>query len=62
MRAQRNEEIRKYAADRRVYLYELSEALGICYSSLYNLLNRNLTDAKRAEIMRTIDELAAARK
>lgn len=61
MRAQRNDEIRRYAATRRVYLYELAEELGMCVASLYNLLNRNLTDAQQAEILKAIDDLAAKR-
>lgn len=62
MRSERNSDLRQYAAQKRVYNIEIAERLGMSVSSVYNLLNRDLTYAQKEQIREAIDELAAARK
>lgn len=62
MRAQNNDKIRKHAADKRIFLYEIASEMGVSIPTLYNRLNRKLSDEQEAEMIGIIDKLAAARK
>ena len=59
----RNIELRKYAMEKRVNLWEVSEALGYSHeSSLSRILRHELPDKKKEEVMKIIDELAESRE
>lgn len=61
MRAERNRDIREYAARKRVFMYEVCERLNVPVSTMNYQLRGTLTEERRAEIIKAIDELAAER-
>lgn len=55
-----NVDIRQYALEKRVNLWEVSERLGYAHESSFSrLLRHELTEDKKQEIRKIIDELAA---
>lgn len=59
MRQKKNEDIRKYAFGKRVYLSEVAEQLGIAYPTVMYWLRTDLSAEKRSRILEAIDILAA---
>lgn len=54
-----NNDIRQYAMERRVNLWEVSEALGYSHeSALSRLLRHELPDEKKSQIKEIIDTIA----
>lgn len=53
-----NEKIRVEAKRRKVTLWRIAEALGIQDSSFSRMLRHELPEAKRAQILEIIDQLA----
>ena len=59
VRATRNREIRQLLQDRRIFAYELAEALNVSTPTLYVRLRQDpLPDKTRDEILSAIDELS----
>lgn len=56
-----NADIRQYAFKKRIYLYEVANAMNLSYPGLMYRLRKNMTDNQKAQIVRTIDALAAKR-
>ena len=55
-----NVDIRHYALEKRVNLWEVSERLGYAHESSFSrVLRHELTEDKKQEIRKIIDELAA---
>lgn len=55
-----NIDIRQYALEKRVNLWEVSERLGYLHESSFSrVLRHELTEDKKQEIRKIIDELAA---
>lgn len=55
----KNLDIRKYAKDKKVNLWEVSEHLGYAHETAFSrILRHELTEDKKAEIRKIIDELA----
>ena len=55
----KNLDIRKYAKDKKVNLWEVSEYLGYAHETAFSrILGHELTEDKKAEIRKIIDELA----
>ena len=55
-----NIDIRQYALEKRVNLWEVSERLGYAHESSFSrVLRHELTEDKKQEIRKIIDELAA---
>lgn len=57
----RNADIRQYAKDKSVYLYEVADELNVSYSTLLGWLRRRLTPETSDKIRRTIDGISQAR-
>lgn len=56
----RNLDIRRYAKERRINLWEVSERLGYAHETAFSrILRHELSEEKKAEIFEIIDELAA---
>ena len=53
-----NVDIRKAAADSKIKLWQIAEALGIADHNLSRKLRKELTEPAKAEIMTIIDLLA----
>ena len=58
----RNEELRAYAKQRGVLLWEIADAIGITDASFSRRLRHELPDAERARYMEAVDQIAAARE
>lgn len=55
----KNSDIRNYAKEREVYLWEISERLGYAHETAFSrVLRHELTEDKKAEIRKIVDELA----
>ena len=55
-----NVDIRQYALQKRVNLWQVSEKLGYSHESAFSrVLRHELTEDKKQEIRKIIDELAA---
>lgn len=55
----KNIDIRQYALEKRVKLWEVSEKMGYSHESAFSrLLRHELTEDKKEEIRKIIDELA----
>ncbi len=54
-----NVDIRKYAKENSVYLYEVAEALNISEPTIMRWLRTNLTDERKATMIEAIDRVAA---
>lgn len=59
--AQANMDIRKYASDNHVMLWEIAEALGIADCNFSRKLRRELSNDDKARIYSIIDNVAADR-
>lgn len=59
----RNEDVRRYAKEMKINLWEVSEKLGYTHESAFSRVfaRRELPEDKKAEIRAIIDELAAER-
>ena len=56
----KNLDIRDYAKEKKVNLWEVSERLGYAHETAFSrLLRHELTKDKKEEIRRIVDELAA---
>ncbi len=53
----RNQDIKIWAFQNEVKLYQIAEKLGIHYVTLNSMLRKELTVEKKQEIFRIIDEL-----
>ena len=53
-----NKEIRDYARIKDVKLWKIAEKLNLCDSNFSRLLRHELTEDKKQEIRKIIDELA----
>ena len=56
----KNVDIRNYAREKRVNLWEVSECLGFAHESAFSrLLRHELTEDKKEEIKKIVDAIAA---
>lgn len=55
----RNLDIRSYAKQKGVYLYEVAEFLGISEPTITRRLRTKLSNERKAELIETIDRVAA---
>lgn len=59
----RNIDLRKYAKERGVNLWEVSEKIGFSYETAFSrVLRHELPPEKKAEIKAIIDEIASNKK
>ena len=58
MREKANQELRKYAKENHVFLWELADALKISVESLNRRLRHELTSEQMSEYKKHIDEIA----
>lgn len=56
-----NKEVRTYAREKGVYLWEIAEALHINDGNFSRKLRKELPEAQKQEIIQIIDELAEKR-
>lgn len=54
-----NAELKAYAKNRGVYLYEVAEEMGICPSALNNRLHKRLTEDEEAEFREVVDRISS---
>lgn len=54
----RNLDVRNYAKQKGVYLYEVAEVLGISEPTIMRWLRTELTDERKAAIVEAIDRVA----
>ena len=63
MKNMKNKDIRKYAKEKKVNLWEVSVALGYSHESNFSrVLRHELSEEKKAEIKDIIDNLAESRE
>ena len=56
----KNIDVRRYAKERKINLGEVSERLGYAHETAFSrVLRHELSEEKKAEIFKIIDELAA---
>lgn len=56
----KNLDIRNYAKEKKINLWEVSEKLGYAYETAFSrVLRHELSQDKKSEIFKIIDELAA---
>lgn len=55
----RNLDIRSYAKQKGVYLYEVAEFLGISEPTITRRLRTKLSNERKTELIETIDRVAA---
>lgn len=56
----KNLDVRRYAKERKINLWEVSERLGYAHETAFSrVLRHELSEDKKAEIFKIIDELAA---
>ena len=56
----KNIDVRRYAKERKINLWEVSERLGYAHETAFSrVLRHELSEEKKAEIFKSIDELAA---
>ena len=55
----RNLDVRSYAKEKGVYLYEVAEVLGISEPTIMRWLRTELTDERKAAMIEAIDRVAA---
>ena len=56
----KNLDIRNYAKEKKVNLWEVSECLGYAHETAFSrVLRHELTEEKKAEIYKIIDELSS---
>lgn len=56
-----NKEVRTYAKEKGIYLWEIAEALHINDGNFSRRLRKELPEAQKQEIIRIIDKLAEKR-
>lgn len=54
-----NQDIRKHARSKGVFLYEVADLLGISEPTMTRWLRRKLTNDRKATILNAIDRVAA---
>ena len=54
-----NQDIRKHAKDKGVFLYEVADSLGISEPTLTRWLRGKLTAERKTDILNAIDSVAA---
>ena len=54
-----NQDIRKHARSRGVFLYEVADSLGISEPTMTRWLRGKLTTERKADILNAIDRVAA---
>ncbi len=54
-----NQDIRKHARDRGVFIYEVAESLGISEPTMTRWLRGKLTADRKTDILNAIDRVAA---
>jgi hypothetical protein len=59
MRVRANQDIRQYAKEKKVFLWEIGEALGINAFSITRRLRRELRAEEKERVMQIIDEIAS---
>ena len=57
----KNIDVRQYATEKRVFQYEVADALGMSVSAFCCLLRKDLTEEQKNNILQIIDRLAAGR-
>ena len=57
-----NEELKAYAKEREVFLWQVADRLSLQDSNFSKKLRRELPDGERERILRLIDEIAAGRE
>lgn len=57
-----NLEIRKAASDKKVFLWQVAEQIGVTDFTLSRKLRRELNSEDKEKIMAAIDQIAAARE
>ncbi len=57
-----NEELKAYAKEREVFLWQVAERLSLQDSNFSKKLRRELPDGERERILAIIDQLAAERE
>lgn len=58
----RNEDIRAIAHRKKVYLYEIADALGVSEPTFNRWLRKELSENKKADIRAAIDIISEQRK
>lgn len=57
-----NQEIRRKAKEKGVYLWQIAEKLGVCDMTLTRKLRHELPENEKTEILDIIDSISASRK
>lgn len=55
----KNKDMRRYAAERNIHLWQIAESLGIADSNFSRKLRKELSDEQKKEIFCIIDKLVA---
>lgn len=58
----RNEDIRATARQKKVYLYEIADALGVSEPTFIRWLRKELSEKQKADVRAAIDIVAEQRK
>ena len=58
MRTKKNMEIREYAREKKVYLWEIGQKLGVNAFTMTRRMRSELSDDQKARIIAIIDEIA----
>lgn len=58
----KNLDVRRMLKDRRVYMWEVAERLGIHEITLYRWFRQELPEDKKARIRSAVDEIVRARQ
>lgn len=58
----KNKELRDYAKEKAVKLWEIADKLGVCDMTLTRMLRYELPEKKKAQILAIIDEIANERE
>lgn len=58
----RNEDIRAIARQKKVYLYEIADALGVSEPTFIRWLRKELSEKQKADVRAAIDIVAEQRK
>lgn len=57
-----NQEIRRKAKEKGVYLWQIAEKLGVCDMTLTRKLRHELPENEKTEILNIIESISASRK
>lgn len=58
----RNEDIRSAARQKKIYLYEIADALGVSEPTFNRWLRKELSETKKADMLAAIEIIAEKRK